>query len=208
MRFLLILLSFISFKALANNANADLYDAVAPADSAFVRVLNISDGVVETTLAGKLYPQRVASGLLGRYRFTAPGNSAITVNGLKIEQALEANKAYTILYDGADITVISDKFVNEPRKAQVSLYNLTNQDVALKTSDGAVVVVDSIGTGETGVRLINEVKIKFSAFSGDKKISDFDEFFLRKGNSYSYVLYFDGVSYKSIGVMNSIDPTE
>lgn len=64
-------LLLVSTASLANDGNADLYDAVAPADSAFVRVLNLSDRSIDVTLSGKVNPQKVA-----------PASSAATASPL------------------------------------------------------------------------------------------------------------------------------
>ena len=48
--FTAIALAAASHATLAAEGNADLYDAVAPADSAFVRVLNLSDSNIDVTL--------------------------------------------------------------------------------------------------------------------------------------------------------------
>ncbi|HAB02248.1 MAG TPA: alginate O-acetyltransferase, partial [Pseudomonas sp.] len=54
--FTAIALAAVGHTALAAEGNADLYDAVAPADSAFVRVLNLSDSNIDVTLSGKVNP--------------------------------------------------------------------------------------------------------------------------------------------------------
>ncbi|MFI7857508.1 alginate O-acetyltransferase AlgF [Pseudomonas promysalinigenes] len=190
---------------LAAEGNADLYDAVAPADSAFVRVLNLSDSNIDVSLSGKVNPQRVAAGQLSGYRFTPAGPHKITIAGKSIEPQLKANAASTVVYDGKQLKLISDKYVNEPKKAQIAFYNLTQNPAALKTSDGKHDVVQTLGNGETGTRMVNEIKIDFAAYQQDTKVASFDEQFLKKGRSYSYVLL---PGNRSMTLANSIDPTE
>ncbi|MGB3598059.1 MAG: alginate O-acetyltransferase AlgF, partial [Pseudomonas neustonica] len=84
--------------ASAQDANADLYDAVAPANSAFVRVMNLSDTGVEATLTSKTSAQRVGAGQFSGYRFVEPGLHRIGVAGQVLEAELEANTASTVLY--------------------------------------------------------------------------------------------------------------
>ncbi|MHC5350598.1 alginate O-acetyltransferase AlgF [Pseudomonas sp. A46] len=192
----------------AKDANADLYDAVAPADSAFVRVLNLSDKGVDVTLSGKVNPQKVAAGQLGGYRFVPPGRHRIAAGALAAEPELKANTATTLLYTGSELIPVADKFVNEPKKAQVAFYNLTGQDVALKTLDGKHAIVEPLGKNQTGSRMVNEIKIGFAAYAGEQNLARFDELFLKKGRSYSYVLLPQGSGYRTISLANSIDPTE
>ncbi|MFJ4068077.1 alginate O-acetyltransferase AlgF [Pseudomonas sp. NPDC089996] len=203
--FTAITLTAASHAALAAEGNADLYDAVAPADSAFVRVLNLSNGNIDVTLSGKVNPQRVAAGQLSGYRFTPAGAHKIAVGGQSIEPQLKANAASTVVYDGKQLKLISDKYVNEPKKAQIAFYNLTANQATLKTSDGKHDVVEAIGNGETGTRMVNEIKIDFAAYQQDTKVASFDEQFLKKGRSYSYVLL---PGNRSMTLANSIDPTE
>ncbi|NER59334.1 alginate O-acetyltransferase [Pseudomonas sp. MAFF212428] len=197
-----------SAHALAADSNADLYDAVAPADSAFVRVLNLSERSIDVTLSGKVNPQKVAAGQLSGYRFTPAGAHRIAIGSQAIEPQLKANAASTVVYDGQGLTLIADKYVNEPKKAQIAFYNLTPAQVTLKTVDGKTSVIDPLGKDQTGSRLVNEIKIGFAAYVDQQNVARFDELFLKKGRSYSYVLLPQGSGYKSMSLANSIDPTE
>lgn len=203
----LLLLGSASVQA-AQDSNADLYDPVAPANSAFVRVLNLSDSNVEVTLSGKNKPQSVTGGQFGGYRFVTPGVQRITVAGQVLERELKANTASTVLYRDGQLQLIADQFVNEPRKAQIAFYNFTAKPAALKTLDGQHVVVDMLEHDQTGSRMVNELKIAFAAYAGDARLVDFDELFLKKGRSYSYALLPAGSGFRAITLANSIDPTE
>lgn len=204
---LLCMLATVQVQA-AQDANADLYDATAPANSAFIRVLNLGNTVVEVTLSGKKTSQKIGPGQLGGYRFTPPGSTRIAVNGASTEPQLQANTASTLLYQDGQLTLLKDSYVNEPKKAQLAFYNLADQEVALKTLDGKHVVVDPIGKAQTGGRMVNEFKIAFAAYAGDTSIASFDEMFLKKGRSYSYVLIPQGTGYRTISQANAIDPAE
>lgn len=194
--------------ALAADGNADLYDAVAPANSTFVRVLNLSNSGIDVSLSGKTNPQKVAAGQLSGYRFTTPGKHSIGVAGQAIQPDLAANAASTLVYDGKTLTLIADKYVNEPKKAQVAFYNLTPAKATLKTVDGKHVIVDALSKDQTGSRMVNEIKIGFAAYVGEQNVANFDELFLKKGRSYSYVLLPQGSGYKSMSLANGIDPSE
>nr|WP_314874086.1 alginate O-acetyltransferase AlgF [uncultured Pseudomonas sp.] len=203
--FTAIALAFGSHLAVAAEGNADLYDAVAPADSAFVRVLNLSESNIDVSLSGKVNPQKVAAGQLSGYRFIPAGTHKIAVGGKVIEPQLKANAASTVVYDGKQLKLIADKYVNEPKKAQIAFYNLSDKQAALKTVDGKHVIVDPLSNGQTGSRMVNEIKIGFAAYEAEQKVASFDELFLKKGRSYSYVLLPDN---RSMSMANSIDPTE
>lgn len=192
----------------AQEVNADLYDAVAPANSAFVRVLNLSSGVVDVSLSSKKTAQKVGPEQLGAYRFTPPGKTLLSVGAARLETDLQANSASTLLYANGSLTELKDIYVNEPKKAQLAFYNLTDTPTALKTADGKHEVVAAIGKAQTGGRMVNEFKIAFAAYAGDRKVASFDEMFLKKGRSYSYVLLPEGSGYRAISQANAIDPAE
>ena len=165
-------------------------------------------GKCKFCLSGKTNPQKVAAGQVSGYRFTTPGKHSIGVAGQTIQPTLAANAASTVVYDGKTLNLIADKYVNEPKKAQVAFYNLTSAQAALKTVDGKHVIVDPLGKDQTGSRMVNEIKIGFAAYVGEQNVANFDELFLKKGRSYSYVLLPQGSGYKSMSLANGIDPTE
>ena len=201
-------LALSSALATAQDANADLYDAVAPADSAFVRVLNLGDLSIDVGLTGKTRPQRVPAGQFSGYRFVPPGMHRISIGEQTLEAELKANTASTVIYRDGQLQLLDDAFVNEPRRAQIAFYNLTGMQAALKTADGQHVVVETLGQNQTGSRMVNEVKIGFAAYEGERLLVNFEEQLLRKGRSYSYALMPDASGFRAVMLANSIDPTE
>lgn len=198
---------FASFALVAQaQANADLYDAVAPANSAFLRVLNLTGNGADVKVTGKTATQKVTAGQIGGYMFTPAGKTKISVNSVSGEYDLVADTATTFVFDGKALIKLDDKYVNDPRKALVSFYNLSDKKVALKTADGKHALVDELGKNETGNRLVNEIKITLAAYAGDSKVVGFDEQFLKKGRSYSYVLIEQGGKLRTIAVPNAVDP--
>ncbi|MNJ81247.1 Alginate O-acetyl transferase AlgF [compost metagenome] len=69
-------------------------------------------------------------------------------------------------------------------------------------------MVDTLGQDQTGSRMVNEIKIGFAAYDDQQKVAQFDELFLKKGRSYSYVLLPQGTGYRSMSMANSIDASE
>lgn len=211
-RFFAVLLGLWSslgcVNALAQDANADLYDAVAPANSAFIRVMNLSDSGVEFTLTSKTTAQRIAAGQFGGYRFVEPGMHRIGVAGKTLESELKANTASTVLFRDGQLQLLQDDVVNEPARAQIVFYNLTGDEAMLTTVDGKTPVVDKRGAYQNGSRMVNEVKIAFAAYAGERKLAAYPEQLLRKGRSYSYALLPDGEGYRSLAVANSVDASQ
>ena len=192
----------------AQESSAGLYGPVAPAGSAYVRVLNLSTAPAQVMLSSKSKSQKVNAGQLGAYLFTAPGTRTVTVNQTAQDIDLQSNSAYTLVYDGSSLASIVDPYANDPKKALVAFYNLTEQPLTLKTQDGKHAIVDSIGKNDSGVRPVNEVKIGFAAFNGEQSVATFDEALLKKGRSYSYVVVPQGNSVRTISQADAMDPIE
>lgn len=205
---LLLLAPLAPLTSQAQDGNAALYGPVAPAGSAYVRVLNLSDVAAEVMLSGKTSAQKVNAGQLGAYMFIPPGSITVTVNQTNQQTSLESNSAYTLVYDGSSLQSIVDPYANDPKKALVAFYNLTDQPLALKTQDGKHAIVDNIDKNHSGVRPVNEIKIGFAAFNGEQSVAKFDEQLLKKGRSYSYLVIPEGSSYRAISQANSLDAIE
>lgn len=207
-RCLVSLLLLAPLAGQAQESSAGLYGPVAPADSAYVRVLNLSDAPAEVVLSSKNKSQKVNAGQLGAYLFTSPGTRTIKVNQSTQDIDLQAKSAYTLVYDGSGLASIVDPYSSDPKKALVAFYNLTDQPLALKTRDGKHAIVDSIDKNQSGVRPVNEVKIGFAAFNGEQSVATFDETLLKKGRSYSYLVVPQGGSVRAISQANSLDTLE
>lgn len=191
--------------ASAQDGNAALYDAVAPAGSAYVRMLNLTANGSELMVSGKSAAQKIAAGKLGNYLFVAPGAHKLAAGGASLETELKANSATTLIYDGKQLKAIADTYTEDSKKAQIAFYNLTDKPLSLKTLDGKHAVVESVASGQSGSRPVNEIKIGFAAYAGEQNLAKFDELFLKKGRSYSYVVIPDGAGVRTIASMNGLD---
>jgi alginate O-acetyltransferase complex protein AlgF len=204
-RLLLASLLLIPTLVRAQDGNAALYDAVAPAGSAYVRVLNLAPNGVEMMVSGKSAAQKVSAGQLGNYLFVAPGAHKVTVGGASLETDFKPSTAVTLIHDGNSLKPITDNYVEDSKKAQIAFYNLTDKPLSLKTLDGKHAVVDGVASQQAGTRMVNEIKIGFAAYAGDQSLAKFDELFLKKGRSYSYVVIPNGSGVRTIASMNGLD---
>lgn len=208
LRVLMGLLVLFSASVQAADGNGELYGAVAPADSGFVRVLNLSDAPAEVQLSEKKNSQTVSAGNLGGFQFSSPGKKTLTVNGISTSFDLETRLAVTAVFDGATLTVIRDKVPQDARKAYVSFLNLTDQAVSLKTQDGKHVLVKELAKGEHGSRKVNEIKIKFAVYAGDTKLQEYEDTFLRKGRSYTFAVVPEAPGYRLLSLADTVEAIE
>lgn len=197
-----------SLMAQGNEGNAALYDAVPPADSAFVRVLNASAAPVEVSVSGKSNTLKISGVQMSSYVFMEQGERSIKVNDQTISVPMASNTATTLVFDGGRLMPIQDEFSEDNRRAKVVFYNLTDAALKLKTLDGKHVIVDDVNGGQMGTRKVNEVKMTFAAYAGDAKVADFEEMFMRRGRSYSYVILGNGSGYSALTVTDHVESLE
>lgn len=190
-------------------ANAELYDAVAPPDSAFIRAFNMTDSSIQFEVSTKIHDQRIPAGQFGGYRFVEPGSHRLTINGHSIQVDLTANTASTLIYRTEQIQVVNDSLINEPRRAQISFYNLTSSDAVLETADGKHRVIGPVTPGQTSSRMINEVRIGLAAsIERYNTKKHYEPLLLRRGQSYSYAVLSDNSGYKVVSATNTIDAND
>lgn len=202
---LLSLVLFVPGPSHAADGNGGLYASPPPPGSAFVRVLNLAGTPVDVQLKGKSKAQKVSGGHVGGYLYVAPGSQQLTVDKASLDLGLKSDSATTVIYDGKALKPIVDTYSMDPTKALVAFYNLTEKPLALKTLDGKHAIVDNIAQNQMGTRLVNEIKIGFAAYSGDQNVAKFDEQFLKKGGTYSYVAIAQGGQVRTLSLANSFD---
>ncbi|MAM86588.1 MAG: alginate O-acetyltransferase [unclassified Hahellaceae] len=195
--------------ATAKDGNEALYDATAPADSAFARVINLADKTASVKFEGKTAVQTVGAYQVSDYVFFTGGKTqTIEVNGESLVRAFPTNSAWTLVFADGKLTPIEDKYYQGRKKAQVSFYNLSEQPLDLKTGDGKHAVVANVAPMANGQREINEVRIGLTAWAASTAAAAFEPTFLKKGRSYSYVVYPHAGSLKPIVVADAITSLE
>jgi alginate O-acetyltransferase complex protein AlgF len=196
---LMVLCIFSSVNiSFAQDGNAALYDVTAPADSAFIRVFNGSSQSIGVQLSGKSAEQQLSAFKLGEYLFTAAGDYTLTVGTTALPLKVVKNQVLTFYYDGSSLKSIEDERYQGAKKAHITFYNFTPKSLSLKTANGKHSVVKKVPSYDNGSRLVNEIKMAFSAFETKQKLADFEESFLKKGRSYSYVILAEGDNFQTL----------
>ena len=188
---------------------AALYDASAPAGSAFVRVINAGPETLEVTTPEKTAAQTVPGFRVGEYLYL-PGGKAhvLSVGGLQVTHDFAKDSATTLVVSGGNTTTLDDEYFTGRKKALISFYNLTTRPLALKTEDGKHAVVDTLESLANGSREINEIKIGLAAWDDTGKLAAFPATFLKKGRSYSYVVFEENGAFKPVVVADAISTIE
>ncbi|MGO1501347.1 MAG: alginate O-acetyltransferase AlgF [Marinobacter sp.] len=188
---------------------AALYEASAPAGSAFVRVINNEPERLSVSTPVKSEAQQLSSFEVGEYLFVPGGKDhQFSLYGHQITRNFAEESATTLVASKEGISELEDTYFTGRKKALISFYNLTSQSIALKTENGKHTVVDALESLSNGTRKINEVKIGLAAWGDSGVVATFPPTFLKKGRSYSYVAYEHDGSIKSVVMPDAISTIE
>lgn len=180
----------LPLQALAN-ADSGLYDPLPPEGSAFVRFLSDAQdkGSEQVKANGKTFDY-VSYKDVSSYYVIPQGKVAAEIGTARTDFNAESGKFYTvILTDKKDLRVEADPVNGNQAKAQIIMYNLSEQnDLSLKTADGKVEVVPPLAAGKMSERQINPVKVPLAVYKGGVKIKDLGEVSLDRSSSYSAVV--------------------
>lgn len=165
-----------------------LYAAEAPDGAAFIRVVNAdASGAIARASVGDKVIKEVSPLEASPYIYLAEGSYQVDVAGKQASVTMKKNEFYTVVVlASGKLKVLKDVTFDNPRKALLSFYNLTNTGgVALKTSDGKVDVIDSVGSLAVDNREINAVQIALGAFQSGQALAKTGEVNLQRGKVFS-----------------------
>lgn len=168
-----------------SDTDEGLYDPVAPEGSAFVRFVNMGEGISSISANNKKY-DKINKYSASPYYVVPEGNISFVFNNNSLQKNIKAGSYYTI--SNADKIVIVKDIVNQNRaKATLDFYNYQSDSMAtLKAKNGSITVLENVLSGEMKSRDINPVKIDLSIKS-DKSLDDLvvEPFIMERGNNYS-----------------------
>jgi alginate O-acetyltransferase complex protein AlgF len=148
-------------------ANEDaLYGPTAPPGSAFIRVVNLSSQTLLDAKAGNETFRNIAAYTGSPYQFFSPGPMKFQVLNALLSFTLVSGNYYTlVVLTNGTTKMIEDLGKPDPRKATISVYNLSTIDtISLKTADGKVAVVENVAKGSRQDRAINPVKVSLALY--------------------------------------------
>ncbi len=170
----------------AQDGNEGLYEMAAPPDSAFVRVVNITEGQVGVEMDD--WRQSLSPRQAGDYLYRPAGKAQITVGGKPFEFGFEARSVQTLVFDGAALVAHQDIYFNNRLKALLVMYNLSDQPATLQTLNGAVSVIGPLIAGSSGEREINGVKVALRVALDSGVELPLDEVVLQRGRIYTVLV--------------------
>lgn len=166
-----------------------LYDPVAPEGSAFVRFMNAgtADEALKPSINGKTY-REIGHSALSAYFPLKAGRLDAGLGPIKLSDTVESGAYYTLVLKGDALTILKDSAIANPAKAVITLYNLSDKPVILKTADGKVDIIPAVDPGKSGSREINAVPVTLAVFDGDRKITDIGAVSLKRSEATAMIL--------------------
>lgn len=167
-----LILAFLALLVIPFSAQAgeeDLYAPVPPADSAFVRTVNLTgDDKAAIQLGGASFPAS-AQALVSDYIVIKQGEHSLTVGEKSQAVTIEAKQYYTVAVakDGT-ANVLKDGLIEDPSKAMLYFYNLSDAaSASLFAPSHKASIFENIAAGTSTSRTINPVTIDVDVKAGD-----------------------------------------
>ncbi|MFP4561840.1 MAG: alginate O-acetyltransferase AlgF [Spirochaetia bacterium] len=162
-----------------------LYGSKAPEDAAFVRIINSGTDTLPRLPVGAVRFARLAPLEVSPYKVLTPGVLIIKARDGQVDIAAGAREYYTVAVSDAGPKVFQDRRHDDPLKAQLILYNLTDiSPINLKTADGGSEVISGVQAGESASIAVNPVRTGLSLFEGEKELETAGSVDMEAGQSY------------------------
>ena len=183
--FILMVLAMFFLVPASRADDKALYGPAAPAGSAFIRVFNASGTSEVVAQVGIESLEEVDAWEASEFGFVPAGQHVLRVGGATRTVTLAADRYYTALADGSSIQLIENDQFRNRLKALVILYNLTDEELSLKTSDGSVKVIEPVAQDSFGQREVNPARVQLAVYNGAQKLASAPQVNLARGKAFS-----------------------
>lgn len=202
-----LLLSML-FPVLSQAGEDALYAADAPDGATFIRVVNadVSGTIPRATIGGKAIKD-IEPLAASPYIHLPAGTYQLEVGEQAAPVTMEKNRFYTaVVLDSGELEILTDQTFENPRKALISFYNLTESDgISLKTADGKVSVIEPVQSLAVANREINAVKVALAAFDSGNALASTSPVNLQRGTVFSFFMIDVGGSPRLVVAENRVD---
>lgn len=209
LRTLALIVGTLTGVAVSHAQDAALYDPAPPPNSAFVRFIdargqgNLQVGIGEKSVT-------VPANGVSAYVVVPAGEQDLNLSTQSGKVAVAAGKYYTValFLDGATTpTLIEDPVLDNPAKSGVYLYNFSDiEAIKLYAPKPKVAVIDNVGKGTSGFKVVNAVTVDFDVMAGDKAVTNLGSTTLKRRSSTSVVVTGKGDQAKAIILENTTQP--
>ena len=198
------ILAALALAAIATLARADanglLYDPQPPANSAYVRIVNVAPGsAIDVSVDGRARLRGIAPGEASDYLVLPAGKRTLAIApagkaaALKIDLDVAAGRAMTVAVNkvAADAKpwIFEDKANTNKLKAVVAVYYLAEKGAPLDvaTADGATKVFNDVAPGTSTGRAVNPISVELVATSAGSNARA--SLAMAPGGTYSVLVY-------------------
>jgi alginate O-acetyltransferase complex protein AlgF len=165
-----------------------LYDPEPPANSAFVRIVNVSE-VNQKPQIGKVFFNLLIPSSTSPYHAINQGSHDFLMMSKKIKLEFFAQKFYTLISREPTPLLLEDKIPTRT-KALLSVYNLSSiPSVDLKTEDNKVLVIADVKPNTVKSQYVNAIKIGFLLTQSEVSFKKLTPVQLERGFGYSVFVF-------------------
>jgi len=166
-------------------AQEGLYAPAVPEDAALVRVVNATGDPLGIDLGAVRY--EVAARSASAYRPLQPGVFVIAHAGERTVVEPTAKAFLSVVVSSSGVDVFPDERHSDPARAQLVIYNVGTARVDFRAVSPQAVLVPDVAPGESGVRVVNAVRVTVGALAGEQTLAT-AELELERGESYALVV--------------------
>jgi alginate O-acetyltransferase complex protein AlgF len=203
--FTILSMVLAAFSAYANDA--ELYDPAPPADAAFVRVINAMEGKEVKASIGATNFGKYQTAAISNYRILKAGDYDVTFGDIKQSVTINAGNYQTVVLNNAgNILVFNDELLENPTKARVYFYNLSDAaNASVIAPEHGAAVVENIAPDNTASRAMNALKVTLQVKAGASAVQDFADVQLKRRIGTSFLLTGKEGGYNAIMIKNEVE---
>ena len=202
----LLTLFVFAAPSLALAVDEGLYEPAPPANSAFVRVIDADAALktVSATLGGVGFG-KVTYPAISPYVVIPAGEKELVAGKLKEKLNLEAGRYYSVALMNGTSKLLEDPSINNPAKARVYFYNLSDAaDATLFAPKQKAPILSKQAPGTSTSREMNALTLPLQVLADDKNVKIFPDVALKRRMGTSAVLAGKKGAYRAVIAENKV----
>lgn len=206
MKLWMTLLALVLLPTAVFAGEEDLYAPVPPADSAFVRAVNLTGKADQAIQIDSSKFPASSESMVSDYIIVKQGKHDVVFGDHKQTADIEAKQYYTIAANAdGSIKVLKDALVENPAKAMIYFYNFsTAADAALASPSHKATVFEKIAPLNAAYRDINAVNLDLAVKADGKDVTTLEKVELKRQMATSVFLTGAEGSYKAFTLQNKV----
>ena len=133
------------------------------------------------------------------------GDYSLSYGDVSQSVSVDAGKYYTLMLRPASTTIQEDELLENPSKAKLYLYNLTDQPTALTAPEHNTDIFDAVPAGESAARDINAVTLTLAATIAGETVETWKNVALKRRQGNSIVVFGTPGAYQATLDKNEVD---